>query len=519
MSLPLSITLAQINPTVGDITGNMDKISAAWKEADSDLVVFPELVTCGYPPEDLVLKPSFVDAIEAAVEALVAQTKGNDTAIILPTPWRIDGKLYNAAHLIHDGKIVATRTKIHLPNYSVFDEKRLFTAGPLQDPVEFKNTKLGLMICEDMWFDDVAAHLKQNGAQILIVPNGSPFDVEKHEKRMGHAAARAKETVLPLIYVNQVGGQDELVFDGGSFVMDANGEITSQLPFFEECVSAENRHAQKPEELEAIYSALKTGLRDYVQKNGFPGILLGLSGGIDSALAAVLAVDALGPEAVECIMLPSPYTSEDSHEDAKALASALGCAYETISIEKAMHAFENTVPNLSGTAHENMQSRSRGLILMALSNMNGKMVLTTGNKSELATGYATLYGDMCGGFNALKDVYKTQVYALSRWRNEQGPVIPERIITKAPTAELKHDQTDQDTLPDYEDLDTILHHAIELEQSVSEITALGFDQETVEKVIKMLNRAEYKRYQSAPGTKITTRAFGRDRRYPMTNKF
>ncbi|NCT41428.1 MAG: NAD+ synthase [Alphaproteobacteria bacterium] len=517
----ISMTLAQINPTLGDLDGNAEKILSVWAAADSDLVVFPELVLSGYPPEDLITNPNFINAIERHVKVICDASGRYGAGALLTCPWRIDGKIYNATLLIHGGEILSVTRKHHLPNYGVFDEVRVFEAGGLPDVVSFKGCTLGVMICEDMWYDDVATHLKAQGAQILIIPNGSPWYQGKGAVREDLAAARVCESGLPLVYVNQIGGQDELVFDGGSFVMDEHGTVTQRLRSFEEDVAAlgAKSSGQDLEPLAAIYAALTLGLSDYVEKNGFPGVLIGLSGGIDSALTAAIAVDALGADRVQCVMMPSPFTSDDSLYDAEHCAAMLGVSYDSYPIKDAMDAFEGTIKGLSGIAHENMQSRSRGLILMALSNASGKMVVTTGNKSEMAVGYATLYGDMNGGFNALKDVYKTQVYALSRWRNEQGMVIPERIITKAPSAELRDDQTDQDSLPEYDVLDDILTGLIKNEDSFAVIAARGHDMAVIEQVARLLRLSEYKRYQAPPGTKITTRAFGRDRRYPMTNKY
>lgn len=528
MAHPLSLTLAQLNPVVGDIAGNAAKILDVWKNSSADLVVFAEMVICGYPPEDLVLKPGFIDTVHQHIEQLCKDSEGFGAAALISCPWRIDGNVYNAVHVIQGGKIVHTQTKHHLPNYGVFDEYRVFKSGPLPAPFEFNGQKLGILICEDMWYPNVAVHLKDAGAELFIIPNGSPFEVTKDETRVDIARKRIQETGLPIVYVNQVGGQDELVFDGASFVMGTDGDILFQAPEFEEgvynitldgsTVSSE-ASTENLSGAEELYGALKLGLRDYIGKNGFPGLVLGLSGGIDSALAATIAVDALGPERVQCVMMPSPYTSQDSLDDAKAVADNLGCDYEIIPIEQAMNAFEGTIDNLNGIAHENMQSRVRGLILMSLSNMSGKMVLSNGNKSEMAVGYATLYGDMCGGYNVIKDLYKMQVYALAEWRNTQGTVIPERILTKAPTAELKDNQTDQDSLPPYEILDGILECLIEEDLSVADIVKRGFEKETVLQVWKLLDRAEYKRRQSAPGVKITSRNFGRDRRYPITNHY
>lgn len=549
MSHALTITMAQLNPIVGDLTGNLEKIRHVRDSAatDVDLIVFPEMIVCGYPPEDLVLKPFFLDRIEEAVQTLIDEDRAGDyPALLISAPWRDkDGAIYNAALLIQGGEIGAMSAKRHLPNYGVFDEARIFTAGPLPAPVPFKGVSLGIMICEDMWYDDVAAHLKEQGAEILITLNASPYEGEKNDLRLYQARLRAEETTLPLLYINQCGGQDELVFDGASFVVDKSGHLQVQLEEFVEdnlttiwtkdgdewlCTSQHITPVHKNED--ALYQALVTGLRDYVEKNNFPGVLIGLSGGVDSALSAALAVDALGADRVHCVMMPSPYTAQDSLDDAKACAQALGTAYDIISIEDAFARVETTLAPFLKDAppvtHENIQPRLRGLILMALSNAGGKMLLSTGNKSEMAVGYATLYGDMCGGFNALKDVYKTQVYALTRWRNQvkpdhcRGPaglVVPENIITKAPSAELKPDQCDQDSLPPYEALDAILHDLIECDRGLEEIVAHGHDPALVRQVWHMLDRAEYKRRQAPPGVKITSRAFGRDRRYPITNHF
>ncbi|GJL84488.1 MAG: NAD+ synthase [Micavibrio sp.] len=536
-NIALKITLAQINPIVGNLSYNMDKIRATWKDVpqDTDLIIFPEMIICGYPPEDLVLKPFFMDSVEQAIKALVDESKNHNAALLLSTPWRIDGKTYNAIHLVHKGKILATRTKRHLPNYGVFDEQRLFTPGPLPEPMEFKDIQLGVMVCEDMWHSDSAGYLKQKGAEILIVINASPFDSKKHDIRLHLAQARTDETGLPLLYVNQVGGQDELVFDGGSFVLDDKGIQKIRFPEFEErldtitfkkndngiAFTGDQNLPPPLREHESIYRAVALGLHDYIEKNNFPGVLLGLSGGIDSALSAAIAVDALGPERVHCVMMPSRYTSQDSLDDAKEQADALGIKLDTIPIEPVVEQFNTIMSDHkdSSVTFENIQSRTRAVILMGLSNATEKMVLSTGNKSEMAVGYATLYGDMCGGFNALKDIYKTQVYELARWRNEQGQVIPERVIAKIPTAELKDNQSDQDTLPPYETLDDILMCLIEQDMSINDIAKRGHGREMVEKIWQMLGRAEYKRWQSPPGIKITSRAFGRDRRYPITNHF
>jgi NAD+ synthase len=546
----LSIALVQINPTVGAVAANVERIRAARAEAaarGADLVVCSELVVSGYPPEDLVLKPFFLDHVDKAVKELAAMTGDGGPALLIGAPWRAGGRVWNAAALLDEGAVTAVRFKHELPNYGVFDEKRVFAAGPLPDPIPFRGVRLGVMICEDMWRPDVTGSLAQRGADLLIVLNGSPFESDKLNTRVTIARERVAEAGLPLLYVNQVCGQDELVFDGGSFALGANGEVRAQAPLFEECLALtgwgrtekgawECRSgdiADPPGAMEALYRALMLGLHDYVDKNRFPGVILGMSGGIDSALSAAVAVDALGPDRVHAVMLPSPYTSRDSLEDAAEACGLLGCRYDTIPIVPAMEAFDRMLAPAfagrdSGIAEENIQSRARGLTLMALSNKFGAMVLSTGNKSEMSVGYATLYGDMCGGYNVLKDVYKTAVYELSRWRNENlpadargpaGRVIPERILTKAPTAELKPNQTDQDSLPPYDQLDDILACLVENDMGIPEIVARGHAPETVNKVWRMLHIAEYKRRQSCPGVKITPRIFGRDRRYPITNGF
>ncbi len=520
------MTLAQVNPTVGDLDANMALIRRVRDNAENtDLIIFPELMLSGYPPEDLILKPQFLSDAKARIEELVAESVGKP-AMLVTTPWEEDRKRYNAALLIADGAIKDKVYKSRLPNYGVFDEKRTFHQGHEPAPVTFMGKKLGIMICEDMWSPETASYLKAQGADILIVPNGSPFEMNKYDTRLHHARLRIEETGLPLIYLNMVGGQDHLVFDGGSFVLNADCEMVQQFKFFEEDIhSLDYPFTDKVtegwmEDDGHLYRALSLGTRDYAQKNGFSnGVLIGLSGGIDSALVAAIAADALGADKVRCVMMPSPFTAQDSLDDAKTCADALGISYEEIGIEPMMQAMQVALPDLSGLAHENMQSRARGLILMSLSNQTGRMVLTTGNKSEMACGYATLYGDMCGGYNPLKDIYKTKVYALAKWRNKQGAVIPERIITKAPTAELRANQTDQDSLPPYDALDDILQCLIEREMGLDDITARGHAPETVKKVWKLLDLAEYKRRQSAPGPKVTSQSFDRDRRYPITNGY
>jgi NAD+ synthase len=549
MTDSLVMALAQLNPTVGDLAGNAAKIRAARTEAAkgrADLVVYPELIVCGYPPEDLVLKPAFQQAVEQTVHALAAETADGGPAMLVGAPWVSQGKLYNAVLLLDGGRSAATRFKHDLPNYGVFDEKRVFAAGPLPGPIAFRGVRLGVMVCEDMWTPDSAECLAESGAEIIVVPNGSPYESQKIDERINLGVARITENGLPLVYVNQVGGQDELVFDGASFVLNADCKLAAQMPSWEECVrltrwtrggngwSCEVGEIDRPlPRIEEIYRALVTGLRDYVTKNRFPGVILGLSGGIDSALTAAIAVDALGADAVRAIMMPSPYTSRESLDDAEGVAKRLGIRLDTVSIEPAMKAFGAMLAEpFKGTnadiTEENIQSRARGITLMALSNKFGHMVVSTGNKSEMSVGYSTLYGDMCGGYAVLKDVYKTTVFELSRWRNQArgkglrgpaGEVMPARVITKPPTAELKPDQTDEASLGPYAKLDDILFCLVEREMAVADIVARGHDEAYVKRVWRMLDLAEYKRRQAPPGVKITRRAFGRDRRYPITNGF
>jgi NAD+ synthase len=545
----LAITLAQLNPIVGDVAGNAEKVRVARKRAaadGADLVIFPEMFIAGYPPEDLVLKPAFQAACRAAVEALARETADGGPALILGTPWVEEGKLHNAVTLLDGGFIAALRFKVDLPNYGVFDEKRVFVPGPMPGPVNFRGVRLGIPICEDIWREDVVECLVETGAEILLVPNGSPYWGDKDEIRLNIAVARVRESGLPLIYLNEVGGQDELVFDGASFALHADHSVAFQLPaYFETVVTVhwertgdtwrcvDGPIAKLDDRDQSDYASCVLGLRDYVNKNRFKGVVLGLSGGVDSAICAAIAVDALGAERVRCVMLPYRFTARESLDDAAAAAKALGVKYETVPIAPAIDGLETTLkPLFAGlprdVTEENLQARARGTILMAISNKFGLMVVTTGNKSEMSVGYATLYGDMNGGFNPIKDLYKTQVYRLSHLRNRwkpdgamgpDGTVIPENILVRAPSAELREDQKDQDTLPPYDVLDQILYRLVELEEPVASIVAAGFDRETVVKVERMVNLAEYKRRQAAPGVKVTLKGFGRDRRYPITNRF
>lgn len=545
----LKIALAQLNPVVGDIAGNADKIIKARREAaglGADLVAYTELILSGYPPEDLVRKRAFLSAVRDAAEGLAKETADGGPALLIGLPWRQEGAVYNAAALLDEGEIKTVRLKYELPNYGVFDEKRVFSSGPLPGPVNFRGVRIGVPVCEDIWEVDVCECLEETGTELLIVLNGSPYSVGKRDQRMNVAVSRVTETGLPMVYVNQVGGQDELVFDGASFVLNGDRSLAMQLPDWRECVSlsewrreedrwvcATGQRALITEGDQEKYTACMLGLRDYVDKNGFPGVLLGLSGGIDSALCAALSVDALGADRVHCVMLPYRYTSNESQSDAAECAKALGVRYDIVPIHEAVEGLNQSLEKTfdgsdSGIAEENIQSRVRGTILMGMSNKFGPMLVTTGNKSEVSVGYATLYGDMNGGFNPIKDLYKTQVYALSRYRNGAKPegalgpdgiVIPENILTKAPTAELRENQTDQDSLPPYDALDDILEGLVEKELPAPEIVARGHAIETVRRIEHLLYIAEYKRRQSAPGVKITEKVFGRDRRYPITNKF
>jgi NAD+ synthase len=550
----LTITLAQLNPTVGDIDGNAAKARAARARAQADgadLLVLPELFITGYPPEDLVLKPAFQAACRAAIEALARETTDGGPAVLIGSPWVEDGKLYNACALLDGGRIAALRYKANLPNYGVFDEKRLFARGPAAGPVTVRGVRVGVPICEDIWleesedYENVVECLAETGAEIIVVPNGSPYARDKADVRLSIAVARITESGLPLVYLNQVGGQDELVFDGASFALNADLSVAAQLPAFVEDITtlrwvrgADGWRCSGPVAVpldgdQGDYAACVLGLRDYVRKNGFPGVLLGISGGIDSALCAAIAVDALGADKVRGVMLPFRFTAQVSLDDAGLLAKALGIRYEVLPIAAAVNGFEAILSGVfeglpRDITEENLQARTRGTLLMAISNKTGAMVVTTGNKSEMSVGYATLYGDMNGGFNPIKDIYKTEVFRLSwlrnGWKPDQalgpdGEVIPPNIITRPPTAELRENQTDQDSLPPYDMLDAILERLVEKEEPLASIVDAGFDRAIVARIDHLLNIAEYKRRQAAPGVKVTSRNFGRDRRYPITNRF
>ncbi|MDF1599928.1 NAD+ synthase [Mesorhizobium sp. YIM 152430] len=548
----LRIAIAQLNPTVGDIAGNLAKAREARADAarqGADLVLFTELFIAGYPPEDLVLRRAFVAACEKAVGELVADTADGGPGIVIGTPLARRSGLHNSVVVADKGKVVAERYKLDLPNYGEFDEKRVFQPGPdMPGPVNFRGVRLGIPICEDIWGElGVCETLAEAGAELLLVPNGSPYYRGKSDVRQQIVIREVIESGLPMIYANQLGGQDELIFDGASFAINADKSLAFQMSPFEETLAvttwrrgdddawtcAEGPRAILPDAQEADYRACMLGLRDYVNKNGFKTVVLGLSGGIDSAICAALAVDALGEERVRTIMMPYRYTSKDSLKDAEDCARALGCRYDIVPIAEPVEGFSNALGQMfegteEGITEENLQSRARGTILMAVSNKFGAMVVTTGNKSEMSVGYATLYGDMNGGFNPIKDLYKMQVYALSAWRNTtvppgalgpSGEVIPQNIIDKAPSAELRPDQTDQDSLPPYPVLDDILECLVENEMGVDGIVARGHDRELVHRIEHLLYIAEYKRRQAAPGVKITRKNFGRDRRYPITNRF
>ena len=547
----LRIAVAQLNPTVGDIAGNLARAREARADAarqGADLVLFTELFIAGYPPEDLVLKPAFLAACERAIDDIAKDTADGGPGVIIGTPLKRKSGVHNAIIVADGGKIIAERFKLDLPNYGEFDEKRVFQAGPdMPGPVNFRGVRLGIPICEDIWGElGVCETLAESGAEMLLVPNGSPYYRGKQDVRQQVVIRQVVETGLPLLWANQLGGQDELVFDGASFGIQADRSLAFQMSQFEETLAitewkradegwlcVEGPMSRIPEKEEADYRACMLGLRDYVNKNGFKNVVLGLSGGIDSAICAALAVDALGEERLRAVMMPYRYTSKDSLKDAEDCARALGCRYDIVPIFEPVEGFSHALTQLfegtkEGITEENLQSRARGTILMAISNKFGSMVVTTGNKSEMSVGYATLYGDMNGGFNPIKDLYKMQVYAMSAWRNTtvppgalgpSGEVIPKNIIDKAPSAELRENQTDQDSLPPYPVLDDILECLVENEMGVDEIVARGHDRDTVHRIEHLLYIAEYKRRQAAPGVKITRKNFGRDRRYPITNRF
>ena len=549
MSDKLRLTLAQLNPTVGDLAGNMAKAVEAQliaAKANADFVALPEMFICGYQVQDLLLKPAFVADCMAHIERL-AKTCDTGPSIGIGGPLAEDGMVFNAYFILHGGKITAIMRKHELPNTHVFDEHRLFDSGDISGPYSLNGIRLGSPICEDAWHVPVAETMAESGAEILIVPNGSPYYRGKFDRRINAMVARVIENDMPLVYLNMVGGQDDQVFDGGSFVLNRGGKLAMQMPLFDEAyahvdfnrtddggwAADEGEKIAHVDEWEQDYRVMVQGLRDYMAKTGFKKVLLGLSGGIDSAIVATIAVDALGADNVRCVMLPSEYTSQSSLDDAAEIATNLGCHYDTISIALGRAAITDTLADVfagydAGLAEENIQSRLRGLLLMAMSNKFGEMLLTTGNKSEVAVGYATIYGDMAGGYNPLKDLYKMRVFESCRWRNinhrdwmkgPKGAVIPVSIIDKPPSAELREDQRDDDSLPPYEILDGILERLVDEDQSVAEIVAAGYDRETVKRVEHLVYISEYKRFQSAPGPRLTHKAFWLDRRYPIVNRW
>jgi len=542
------LTLAQLNPVLGDLAGNAAKAKAAWeagRAAGADMVALTEMFLTGYQTQDLVMKPAFVAAAAAALAQLAADC-ADGPALGIGAPHRTGGKLFNGYFILHQGRIQTVVLKHHLPNSDVFDEKRVFAAADVHGPYRVGPLRIGTPICEDSWHPDVCETLAETGAEILLVPNGSPYHRGKPDVRMNLMVARVIETGLPLVYLNMTGGQDDQVFDGASFVLNPGGHLALQMPQFDDAIAhvdftrtAEGWQAEQgplapiPDGHEADYRTMVMGLRDYLGKSGFGKVLLGLSGGIDSAIVAAIAADAIGPQNVRCVMLPSEFTSQTSLDDAAEVARALGCRLDSVPISGPQAAvgaalaplFDGTSP---GITEENIQSRLRGLLLMALSNKFGEMLLTTGNKSEVAVGYCTIYGDMNGGYNPIKDLYKTRVFSICRWRNENhrpwmlgpaGQVIPPRVIDKPPSAELRADQKDEDSLPPYPVLDAILEALVDRDESVTDLVARGFDRETVKKVEHLLYLSEYKRFQSAPGTRLSTRAFWLDRRYPIVNRW
>ena len=548
MNKKLKIALAQLNPLVGDVSGNIEKLISIRSNLnnDVDILVAPELYVSGYPIDDLVLREDFLNLVESEINKLVQCTKDNKSAIIVGAPRKDNNHIKNSVFVIENGNIVSIKDKYELPNTGVFDEQRIFKQGSLEDCVIIKGIKFGLPICEDIWEKTVLEKLSKSGAEIIIAINASPFTVSKNEERENIAILRVNETKLPIVYLNRTGGQDELIFDGSSFALNHDGKkFYSSSEFKEETVEINFQKSNgkwlghgnlnnSSSPSERLYKALVLGLRDYVNNNKFPGVVLGLSGGVDSALVAALATDAFGPDLVQAIMLPSPFTGDESLNDAKEAAELLNINCSNLKISEAMKIVENILGDFKGPSfepgitEENIQSRLRGLLLMALSNRYGYMVLATGNKSEYAVGYSTLYGDMCGGYAPIKDVWKTDVFKLCNWRNEnysdlfkgpKGKVIPKNIINKAPTAELRDNQKDTDSLPEYNILDEILKGLVEDEISVEKIVSKGFDRKVVEKTAQLLARSEYKRFQAAPGPKVTNKAFGRDRRFPLTSGF
>ncbi len=542
------ITLGQLNPTVGDLAGNKAKALAAWEEgraAGADFVALPEMFITGYNTQDLVMKPAFARDAMAHLDALRAET-ADGPALGIGGPLLQGGKLFNAYHVLKSGRLVRQVLKHHLPNETVFDEVRLYEPGPISGPYDLGVLRVGTPICEDAWHEDVSEALGESGAEILLVPNGSPYYRNKYETRLNQMVSRVVETGLPLIYLNMTGGQDDQVFDGGSFILNPGGALAMRLPAFDETIAHVDFEetpegwrampgaiAQFPNEWEQDYRVMVESLRDYFRKTGFTKALLGLSGGIDSAIVATIAADALGPENVRCVMLPSKYTSQASLDDAGEVARRLGTRLDTVSIKDPVQAVNHTLEGVfegtePGLTEENIQSRLRGVILMAISNKHGEMLLTTGNKSEVAVGYATIYGDMAGGYNPIKDLYKMRVFETCRWRNANhrdwmkgpaGEVIPPRVIDKPPTAELREDQKDSDSLPPYDVLDVVLEELIDNEASVADIVAKGYDRAMVKKIEHLVYLAEYKRFQSAPGARLTMRSFWLDRRYPIVNRW
>lgn len=548
MKNKLKIALAQLNPIVGDVKGNIKKLIKVRStlNKDIDIIVAPELYVTGYPIDDLVLRDDFLELVKNEIEQLAELTKDNNAAIIIGAPRKEKESIKNSVFILDHGKIITYRDKYNLPNSGVFDEQRIFSPGALSGPVKVRDVLIGLPICEDIWTETVIECLCETGAEIILSINASPYSTKKIDQRMSVAVSRVLESKLPLIYLNRVGGQDELVFDGSSFSLSHKGELTSQSYDFKEHTSVitlkkegenwicEGEINSVSSHLESLYKALVISVRDYVKNNGFPGVILGMSGGIDSALVAAIATDALGPKLVKAIMMPSPYTSSESLEDAELASSMLGIDYSYLNIKDGMEEVDNILQGFKGPykdpgiTEENIQSRLRGLVLMAISNKFGSMVLATGNKSEYAVGYATLYGDMCGGFAVIKDVWKSDVFKLCEWRNLNNPdgllgpngtVIPKRIISKPPSAELRDDQKDTDSLPEYDILDAILKKLVEENFSLNQIINQGFNIDDVKKISMLLSRSEYKRFQSAPGPKVTEKAFGRDRRYPLTSGF